>query len=108
MKQVLFAPDVEEDLYELIRILVDKQYLGTYDFAISYVEDIISYTQNHIENYPHKRVPSHFALYGVDTYYIVYKRSSNTTWYIIFEEQEEAYFVTQITNNHISGQHFNQ
>ncbi|MBR4571953.1 MAG: hypothetical protein IKO28_00835 [Prevotella sp.] len=66
MKQVLFAPDVEEDLYELIRILVDKQYLGTYDFAISYVEDMINYIQNHIESYPRKKIPSHFALYGVE------------------------------------------
>ena len=30
MIKVVFAPEVEEDLYELIEILVEKEYLGTY------------------------------------------------------------------------------
>ena len=34
--RVVFAPEVEEDLYGLIKILVEKEYLGTYPFAISY------------------------------------------------------------------------
>ena len=33
--RVVFAPEVEEDLYGLIKILVEKEYLGTYPFAIS-------------------------------------------------------------------------
>lgn len=41
MIKVVFAPEVEEDLYELIEILVEKEYLGTYAFAISYVEDLV-------------------------------------------------------------------
>ncbi len=28
--RVVFAPEVEEDLYGLIKILVEKEYLGTY------------------------------------------------------------------------------
>lgn len=32
--KVVFAPEVEEDLYELIEILIEKEYLGTYPFAI--------------------------------------------------------------------------
>ena len=43
MKQVLFAPDVEEDLFQLIRILVEKHYLSTFDYAVSYVEELIGY-----------------------------------------------------------------
>ena len=39
--RVVFAPEVEEDLYGLIKILVEKEYLGTYPFAISYA---VSYT----------------------------------------------------------------
>ena len=38
--RVVFAPEVEEDLYGLIKILVEKEYLGTYPFAISYVEEL--------------------------------------------------------------------
>ena len=33
--RVVFVPEVEEDLYGLIKILVEKEYLGTYPFAIS-------------------------------------------------------------------------
>ena len=40
--RVVFAPEVEEDLYGLIKILVEKEYLGTYPFAISYVEELIN------------------------------------------------------------------
>lgn len=35
MKSVLFAPEVEEDLFELTKILVDKQYLANADYAIT-------------------------------------------------------------------------
>lgn len=40
--RVVFAPEVEKDLYGLIKILVEKEYLGTYPFAISYVEELIA------------------------------------------------------------------
>ena len=30
MKRVLFSPEVEDDLYELFRILYDQGYLGTF------------------------------------------------------------------------------
>ncbi|MEF3426368.1 hypothetical protein [Bacteroides cellulosilyticus] len=48
--KVVFAPEVEEDLYELIGVLIDKEYLGTYPFAISYVEDLISDIQQNINS----------------------------------------------------------
>ena len=34
--KVLFESEVEEDLYELIEALIEKEYLGTYSFAIIY------------------------------------------------------------------------
>ena len=52
MKQVLFAPDVEEDLFQLIRILVEKHYLSTFDYAVSYVEELVGYINEHIHTYP--------------------------------------------------------
>ena len=48
--KVVFAPEVEEDLYELIGVLIDKEYLGTYPFAISYVEDLNSDIQQNINS----------------------------------------------------------
>lgn len=46
--KIVFAPEVENDLFELVEILVQKGYLGTYDFAISYVEDLVYYIQSNI------------------------------------------------------------
>ena len=46
--KVVFAPEVENDLFELVEILIRKGYLGTYEFAISYVEDLVHYIQANI------------------------------------------------------------
>lgn len=53
--RVVFAPEVEEDLYGLIKILVEKEYLGTYPFAISYVEELIADIQQNIHSKIKKR-----------------------------------------------------
>ncbi len=58
--KVLFAPEVEEDLYELIEILIEKEYLGTYTFAISYVEDLVSDIQKNIHTKLKKKAPAFF------------------------------------------------
>ena len=55
--KVVFAPEVEEDLYELIEVLIEKEYLGTYPFAISYVEDLISDIQQNINSKLKKKAP---------------------------------------------------
>lgn len=103
--RVVFAPEVEEDLYGLIEVLVDKGYLGTYFFAISYVEDLIADIQQNIHSKLKKKAPAFFERYGKDMYYITYQRNRNTTWYIFFSEIEDVYFVKYITNNHVSGQY---
>ena len=77
--RVVFAPEVEEDLYGLIKILVEKEYLGTYPFAISYVEELIADIQQNIHSKLKKKAPAFFERYGKDMYYITYQRNSNTT-----------------------------
>ena len=103
--RVVFAPEVEEDLYDLIEVLIEKEYLGTYPFAISYVEDLIVDIQKNIHSKLKKKAPSFFERYGKDMYYITYQRNNNTTWYVFFSIVEESYFVRYITNNHASGQY---
>lgn len=58
MIKVVFAPEVEEDLYELIEILVEKEYLGTYAFAISYVEDLVLDIQKNINVKLKRKAPA--------------------------------------------------
>ena len=103
--KVVFAPEVEEDLYELIEVLIEKEYLGTYPFAISYVEDLIVDIQQNIHSKLKKKAPAFFERYGKDMYYITYQRNINTTWYVFFSIIEESYFVRYISNNHASGQY---
>ncbi|MEL5892852.1 hypothetical protein AAE250_05025 [Bacteroides sp. GD17] len=103
--KVVFAPEVEEDLYELIEVLIEKEYLGTYPFAISYVEDLIVDIQQNIHSKLKKKAPVFFERYGKDMYYITYQRNNNTTWYVFFSIVEESYFVRYISNNHASGQY---
>lgn len=103
--KVVFAADVEEDLYDLIGILIEKGYLGTYLFAISYVEELIIYIQRNIHLKLKKKAPVFFERYGKDMFYITYQRNLNTTWYIFFSVMEDIYFVKHITNNHVSGQY---
>lgn len=103
--KVLFAPEVEEDLYELIEVLVEKEYLGTYPFAISYVEDLIADIQQNIQSKLKKKAPTFFERYGKDMLYVTYQRNPNTTWYIFFSVDGDTYFIKYITNNHVSGQY---
>lgn len=99
--RVVFAPEVEEDLYGLIKILVEKEYLGTYPFAISYVEELIADIQQNIHSKLKKKAPAFFERYGKDMYYITYQRNSNTTWYIFFSVIGDTYFIKYITNNQV-------
>lgn len=103
--KVVFASEVEEDLYELIEVLIEKEYLATYPFAISYVENLISDIQQNINSKLKKKVPAFFERYGNDMQYITYQRNANTTWYIFFSIVEYTYFIKYITNNHVSSQY---
>ncbi|MBP3551599.1 MAG: hypothetical protein J6K05_00270 [Bacteroidaceae bacterium] len=100
---VLFAPEVEDDLYALVRALIDKGYLGTYEFAVSYVEDLVNDVVQNIHSKLKKKAPVHFYRYGQNLRYITYQRNAHTTWYIFFETLPDCYLVTYITNNHVAG-----
>ena len=103
--KVIFAHEVEEDLFELVEILVRKGYLGTYEFAISYVEDLIHFIQTNIQKKIRIKAPAYFDKFGLDLWYITYRRNMNTTWYIFFVQIENTYWVKYISNNHVVAQY---
>ena len=106
MNESYISPEVEEDLYKLIEILVVKEYLGTYVSAMSYVEDLIIDIQQNIHTKLKKKAPAFFDRYGKDMLYITYQRNINTTWYVFFSiVEEDIYFIKYITNNHVSAQY---
>lgn len=102
--KVAFAPEVEDDLYELMDTLVRKNYLRTYEFAISYVEDLVEDILLNIHTKLKKKAPAYFERYGKDLYYITYRRNNNTIWYVFFVTKQDTYLVTYITNNHVVSQ----
>lgn len=103
MKPVVFSKLVEDDLFNLFRLLYEQNYLSTYEYAWSYVEDILNDIEQNIETKLKRDAPRAFAQFGNNLQYITYKRNNRTTWYIFFEEKDDCYFVTYITNNHVSA-----
>lgn len=106
-KTVLPSREYLEELTELISILVSKGYFSSKRYAKQYVSSLNNYVRGNIGISPSKSVPSFFSKYGKDLKYITYVHSSHTTWYILFEETEDTFFLRHITNNHVSGQYFN-
>ena len=106
-KKVLPSHEYLDELTELISILVAKEYFSSKMYAKQYVSLLNNYVRNNIGISPSKKAPSFFIKYGKDLKYITYVHSSHTTWYILFEETEDTFFLRHITNNHVSGQYFN-
>lgn len=104
MREVLFLPEVEDDLYDLFRLLYEKGYLSSYDLAWQYVQDVVMDVVSNIDSKVKYKAPFSFSRYGRDLSYVMYKRNTRTTWYIFFETHDDCYIVTHITNNHESGQ----
>lgn len=101
--KVLFSSEVEDELYALVEVLVNNGYLGTYEFAVSYVEDLVEDIVLNIHSKLKRKASAHFERYGRDLRFITYQRSAHTTWYIFFETLSDCYLITHITNNHAEG-----
>jgi hypothetical protein len=95
MGEVNIDSNLENKLYNLVFTLHSKEYFGFIESAFDYVDKIIEFIQS-IPSQKYK--PTYNKKFGA--YYISYKANSNTTWYIIFDKQENRYFVNEITNNH--------
>ena len=107
MKQIVLSLEFIDELEELFDILVDRKFFSYDEYALQYIDDIESFISSSIHSYPKREAPAIFAKYGNDLKFIAYKRNARTTWYILFEETEDVFFIRHITNNHVSGQYFN-
>ncbi|MBQ0022147.1 MAG: hypothetical protein KBT29_02795 [Prevotellaceae bacterium] len=104
-KRIVLSPDFLDELEELLDALVEGEYFSSLEWALKYTEAIERFINDSIGVYPAKKVP--FSLRKHGSLFIKYKHSQHTTWYIVFDELEDAYFIKHITNNHVSGQYFN-
>jgi hypothetical protein len=108
--KVLFLPEVEDCLYELIEILYYKEYFGFKESAIDYVRELKS---DIVENLPiclKKSAPKYFTdRYEKGMKYAVFRKSKRTSWHVFFTTYlyngEEIYLVRYISNNHVIAQY---
>ena len=104
--KVLYLPEVEIYLFELIELLFMKNYFSFPDQAINYVFKIRQYIESSISTVHKRKAPDYFAKYGDNMSYFIYKANPNTIWYIFFQQKANSYLIRYITNNHVSAHHF--
>lgn len=95
---VQFHNNVLDYFDKLVYVLFENEYFGFVESSEEYVTKIIDFIFENIENFPSKKTPIQLQKYG--TNYIFYKINPRTTWFILFEKQNDNYFVTHIANNH--------
>ncbi len=94
-QQVVSKPEVSDYITELINVLYDKEYFGFFESSLEYVDKILDFILD-IPN--QKRKLTHNKRYG--KYYCKYKHNSKTSWYIVFDIEDDIYLVSFVTNNH--------
>lgn len=97
-KVIIYLPEVEHFLNDLVDLLFEKEYFGFKEDAVLYVLKIKHYISQNISSFPAKSTPTEHRHHGEK--YIFYKANVNTTWYIFFSQEEQTFFIQFITNNH--------
>ena len=96
---IIYSPSVRAYLIELIAMLYKKEYFGFEDSAHQYVERI---RQNIRKDLPqqtnHRTTPTELKHFGEN--YISIKLNNQTTWYVIFDQKDNRFFVGLITNSY--------
>ena len=104
---VLFLPEVEDYLFELMEILFEKEYFGFPESAMHYVEDLVTDITQSLPQRQSRNAPSFFEKYGNEMSYAIFPKSRNTVWYVFFNMYQESgstvFLVRHISNNHRIG-----
>lgn len=95
---IVLHPNVIDFFEELIIVLYQKNYFGFESEAQNYVQKIYDFIEYNLPIFPYKKTPEN--LLNLGSKYIFYKANQNTTWYIFFENLDNRYLITFITNNY--------
>ncbi|NLN33572.1 MAG: hypothetical protein GX159_08255 [Flavobacteriaceae bacterium] len=98
MEKIIYLPQVEIFLNDLVDILFEQEYFGFQNDAEIYIKKIKIFIQEKISVFPSKKTPEVLKKFGER--YVTYKANNRTTWYIFFSQEEDFYFIKFITNNH--------
>ena len=110
---VLILPVVLDIIEELVPLLYEKGYFSYKELSRKYVDELYDDIQTNLPLKVKRPVPPYFEKkYGKGMYYSVFRKSSQTCWYVLFRMYEEngelIYQVRHITNNHVDAKYFNQ
>ena len=97
-KAIVYKKEVLLFFNDLIYELYTFGYFSFKESAKKYTRNILKYIEQNIENAP-KKIPP-MALNHIGSYYIFYKASNYTTWYIFFDVNNDKYIIGSIFNNH--------
>ncbi len=103
---VSIAPAVVDYLDELVFTLYKAEYFSYIETAEKYVADIYDAIPIAIKNQKHKQTPKELIAYG--TFYVSYKATKRTTWYVFFSRKGNRCLVKYVTNNHVADAAFLQ
>jgi len=95
MAEIIISNDVDNYLADLVDILFKEEYFGFRIDAKNYVDRLYDFIYT-IPFLTFKKTKD----IKIGNFYCTYKHSSNTSWYIIFDVEEETYLIKNITNNH--------
>ena len=95
MEKVKILNSVRLEIDDYITLFYDEEYFGFLESSEEYVNKIYDF----IYTIPTlRRKQTHNKRYGA--YYCSYKANANTTWYIVFDIDDNDYLVRFITDNH--------
>jgi hypothetical protein len=95
MEKVKILNSVRLEIDDYITLFYDEEYFGFLESSEEYVNKIYDFIYT-IPTLRRKQTKNN--RYG--TYYCSYKANTNTTWYIVFDIDDDDYLIRFITNNH--------
>lgn len=98
MEIVRFSPPVLLYLNELVDVLFYENYFSIRESAIDYVIRLIDIAESKIVKKQHYSAPKAISHHG--SWLIHFNISQKTTWYFVFEKNEDRYLVTYVFNNY--------
>lgn len=104
--KVIYAPEVDLYLKDLILALYLNDYFGFREDAILDVNRLIDEIENSIDIKKKRASPKYFSRFGKNLLYITINITKNTTWYVFFHLDNDIYYIRHIGNNHIYGKYF--
>ncbi len=96
--EIIYSPKFLSELDLLAKVLYQQKYFSFVEDVDAYIDKIYDFIEYNLSIFPFRKTPENLIELG--SKYIFYKANQTTTWYVFFENVENRYLVTFITNSH--------